>query len=285
MRNILRVTLETVGIIELIGLIRLIITWSLTRSLSRLINQGQRVHWWIVHGKLQATHLTPGPVVANVLFIPGYTDVPETGIGLAHRLLKQGCHVTFLKIGKGGNSACRQDTLTANQERLVELASLAEKNGAPVILIGHSLGGVQAGWLADNLRRAHDCPVKLVIGIQAPVRGSPLGRFGENGGAQELIIDQDGHGCLGVQQTVTMFRDLEKHETILKFFCAIYDEVNPRRFCRLPRNRLSRGSWAETLPHIGHWGALQNPWAMDVIGGFIQHVLRSESWAGDKEED
>ncbi len=275
LNSVVKAGLQTVGVIQLIGLVRLVLTYTTTRSLTYLINGWQRLSWSALEGALPAILPCNKPAVANVFFVPGYTDYPVKAIGLARRLRQCGAVVVFAAVGENGNDHTRAEALKNNRERLADLARIARGNGAPVVFIGHSLGGVHAGWLAKAFTDASGLPVKLIISIQAPLRGSPLARFGVNGGAKELLIDKAGRPCPAVLETIEVFRGLEVSGVLLKFFCAIYDEVNPRRFCRLPRNGLTPGCWAETLPQIGHWGALQNPWAVDVIVGYINHVLRS----------
>ncbi len=270
-----RIILDVFGILKILGLIRLITTWSTTRLLTLVIGAGQMGLWKIQYGAFPKILRSKRTAHAVVFLIPGYTNLRWQVIGFMNRLQKAGYHSMCALVSKNGNIDTQQAIVERNRDQLALFAQLVRETGKPVIFIGMSLGGCHAAWLAEALKLEYDIDTKLIITVQSPIRGCPLGYLGEHAGAQEVTLNKDGSLNPGVTRTITLFEKLIRAGVLVKFFCAIYDEVNPRRVCRLPRDGAPQIRWAETLPHIGHWGALRNPWAMDVILGFIKHVVRS----------
>jgi triacylglycerol lipase len=85
----------------------------------------------------------PGAAAPDVLLIPGFLSVDDSLTALATTLADAGHRPAFAEIGR--NVDCSEATLERLERRL---EAIAEANGAPVALVGHSRGGLFARVLA-----------------------------------------------------------------------------------------------------------------------------------------
>ena len=97
----------------------------------------------------------------NVLVVPGFLTGDWTTVRLRTFLTRQGCCAEGAKIVFNSGPT---RSLVAHLER--KLATLSDKEGAPVALIGLSLGGV----FARGLAHLHPSRVKRVITLCSPIR-------------------------------------------------------------------------------------------------------------------
>lgn len=101
-----------------------------------------------------------------VMILPGLGNVDASNLLLSRYLRRIGYDARGW--GMGMNRGRR--TIGANAERLIErIAALAKDRGQPVALIGISLGGIMARYIA----RCRPDLVRQVITVSSPFAGSP----------------------------------------------------------------------------------------------------------------
>jgi esterase/lipase len=104
-----------------------------------------------------------------IILVPGFLAIPRPYFSLAKFFNEMGYGVYFPDFG-GTNTLDRQTGVLAMQRVLAE----AKKRFSSIILVGHSLGGIQ------SLRFAQDPAVELVITIGSPmVYGTPWRLLGK----------------------------------------------------------------------------------------------------------
>ncbi|MGD0073534.1 MAG: alpha/beta hydrolase [Candidatus Binataceae bacterium] len=116
--------------------------------LRRLLREGRVLNELLAFGRAGRAAFTTGQAEQpqTILLIPGFLAGDLSLYPLAHRLRDEGHSVRF--AGITANIACSRRQI-ARLERV--LHETADEAGQPVVIIGHSLGGIYARALAHRM--------------------------------------------------------------------------------------------------------------------------------------
>ncbi len=263
--RVAQTALETFHILDAVGFATLVSTYCVTRSAAEVIAFAQNQ---LVGDMPKPWMPECTPIRGIILPCPGYTNGHSQMAAAMSRLRNDGHIIIPLIIPPKGNVLGFDDMMELNVPLLAQTRRIFNANPVPVIFVGVSYGGLVAIRLGRVMQQTFGMAPHHIVAVQAPVNGTRLAKFGDHPAAREMLP-----GSEAVAETQRQISELERR-TRLKYFCALYDEVVRRRDCRPPSNGRPHERWAETLPHIGHWGAFQNPFALDVIVGYIRHVTK-----------
>jgi len=258
------VGLDVLGILHLWDFLWLCGTWLICGGITRLLVWVDR----LFYGSTAPVWMTDQRVKPRgiILLVPGYTNVRWQATRFAHRLHHLGFVVVTTCLPENGNTMDPSFTVDLNRHVLEKIHDIGEELGLPVTFFGISYGGLCAAYMAKALQENHGRLIDHLVLLQAPVRGTRLAKFGELPAAKRMHQDSD-----DVAETIACIEQLEDAGVAIKTFCAIADEVVRKRDSRLPRTQ-GRVRWSDSLLHIGHWGALQNPFALATLCGYISNM-------------
>ncbi len=137
-------------------------------------------------GARTATSMPPPPATGvPVLLVPGWLETGRELTELRTRFLASGWAGTHVEA-----VTFRQPT-GSNRDHAVELDSavtaLLERNGVErVDIVAHSMGGLATRWY---LLGREDAPVRRVVFIASPHRGTLSAHFAWGGGREEMMPD------------------------------------------------------------------------------------------------
>lgn len=237
----------------------LALTYLGTRSISEAIIVLRKIKHRIPEAMEPSGSL---PHRGYVVLAQGYDNDRQGLSWIAEKLLRLGFSVYCLKNAAKKNRDTFEEILRLNEDLIGSLARRYEEKPLPIVCVGFSKGGCDLAHWARALWNRTKTPIQLLVTVNSPINGSRIAQFARYPGAWGLIKGSD-----AVRETLKNLTELQVSGTEIKSFCSMFDEVVRRRDSRLP------GAWAETLPHLGHWGPLQNPWALDIIVAYIQHAL------------
>ncbi|HTY56576.1 MAG TPA: alpha/beta hydrolase [Candidatus Binataceae bacterium] len=133
-------------------------------ALRSLLREGRVLNEWLAFTRAAGASITSNRTESpqTILLIPGFMAGDVSLYPLAHRLRGEGHKVRF--AGITANVACSRKQM-ARLESVVQ--ETAREAGIPVVVVGHSLGGIYARALA---RRLPDLIAHTFL-LGSPIRG------------------------------------------------------------------------------------------------------------------
>src|SRR5271155_4427466 len=131
-------------------------------ALKSLLREGRVLNEWLAFTRGALLETTPAERPQTILLIPGFLAGDLSLYPLANRLQREGHKVRF--AGITANIACSRKQMARLESVLQQTARDA---GEPVIVIGHSLGGIYARALAHRLPEL----IAHTFLLGSPIRG------------------------------------------------------------------------------------------------------------------
>lgn len=190
---------------------------------------------------------TPNDARRHVIFVHGYLAAGAVFDPLRAHVEDRADHAT-VDFGYGPHRA-----FESVGEELAELVQRVGRTN-PVVLVGHSLGGLLARWCVDVLENAQE--VERIVTLATPHGGTERARIAP--------------GSLGaaLRPGSAVLRRLGEHSSVpLVSIAGSADRVVPVSSASAVRN-----AQMHVIPGVGHNGLLYERRAYDVV----VHALRSD---------
>lgn len=243
-------------------------TYCTTQPIAEALNWLQWSEFLLRYGRMVSPWMPEAGVkpVGIAYLGPGYTCKPRQVVWVAEILHHAGYVVVFMKTPPEGNILGYSETIEINRDRLQMVCELRRRYEVPVTFMGMSYGGCCMVRMARLVHEQGGLVVNRLVPAQSPIQGSRIARFGDYPATREMMTMED-WGDLGmpgenpIVETMRCIEYLEGIGTQCRYLHAQWDEVVQIKHTRPPADGPNTFRWSYPLPHWGHAGVCQNPFA------------------------